>query len=87
LQVILKISSKSILPCLFGFVSLVEKIAGLVGLSEEHCNARDAYKDCENPKHDWVKGLKVEPSKFSGMNPEQPKCIDVLLKQEAIKRT
>ena len=75
------------LPCLFGFVSLVEKNAGLVGLSEEHCNARDAYKDCENPKHDWVKGLKVEPSKLSGMNPEQPESIDVLLKQEAIQRT
>ena len=75
------------LPYLLGFVSLVEKIVGLIGLSEKQCNARDAYKDCEKPKHDWVKGLKVEPSKLSGMNPEQPESIDVLLKQEAIQRT
>ena len=75
------------LPCLFGVVSLVDKITELIGMSEEHCNARDAYKDCENPKDDWVKGLKVEPSKLSGMNPEQPESIDVLLKQQAVERT
>jgi len=75
------------LPCLFGFVSLVKKIAGLIGLSEEHCNARNAYEDCEHPKHDWVKGLKVEPSELSGMNPEQPESIDILLKQKAIELT
>jgi hypothetical protein len=70
LQVILKICGECIFALPFGFSSLVEKIAGLIGLSAEHCNARDAYKDCENPKHDWVKGLQVEPSKLSGMNPE-----------------
>ena len=75
------------LPCLFGVVSLVDKITELIGMSEEHCNARDAYKDCENTKHDRVKGLKVEPSELSGMNPEQPESIDVSLKQEAIQRT
>ena len=81
------ISNEYILPCLFGFVFLVEKIPGLVSLSEEHCNARNAYNYRESPQHDWVKGLKVEPSKLSGMNPEQPESIDVLLKQEAIQRT
>jgi hypothetical protein len=87
LQVILNILGECIFALPFGFVSLVEKIAGLIGLSEKQCNSRDAYKDCENPKHDWVKGLKVEPSELSGMNPEQPESIDVLLKQQAVERT
>ena len=71
LQVIFKVRGECIFALPFGFVSLMEMIAGLIGLSEKQCNSRDAYKDCENPKHDWVKGLKVEPSELPGMNPEQ----------------